>query len=312
MNHPIIIAVPVAMLLDYFLTILGARAASGVYRQHFIVTHYEINPLWRKAVQKLRWFNPIHLALVCIVTGAFVWLDRSTESGSVDWLTGLFFGVFALVLGRHFSNLLLFRYLNRHPAEIEGQVQFTQKLLVIMSLFNNVAVLPFVWLLAVLAPGPMTIGALVGVLAFCFAHLVWAGKRPQKKRVFIGLGIAFLALAAIAIVGFVTVFCMVAVDNVRIERLANEWVQEATREAEGSFTPDDAKQWLQDHGFGNVGESSEPLASDLRMLVITGSRHIGDRESLMPQKCVDLHFYFTTHKKRLVLINHEVRRVASE
>src|SRR6516162_5062024 len=65
MNHLIILAVPVLMLSDYLLTILGAKASLGVYRQHFISPHYEINPLWQKCVQQLKWFSPLHFILAC-------------------------------------------------------------------------------------------------------------------------------------------------------------------------------------------------------------------------------------------------------
>lgn len=68
MHHPVILAVPLLMLLDYALTILGARASLQVYRRHFRMPHYELNPMWQKSVAQLRWFNPRHLGLVCLVT----------------------------------------------------------------------------------------------------------------------------------------------------------------------------------------------------------------------------------------------------
>ncbi len=44
MNHPELIAVPVLMLADYALTILGAKTSAVVYRNHFTMPSYELNP----------------------------------------------------------------------------------------------------------------------------------------------------------------------------------------------------------------------------------------------------------------------------
>ena len=47
MNHPELIAVPVLMLADYALTILGAKSSAVIYRNHFTTPTYELNPLLR-------------------------------------------------------------------------------------------------------------------------------------------------------------------------------------------------------------------------------------------------------------------------
>ena len=183
MNHPVILAVPVLMLLDYVLTILGAKASGGVYRQHFTSPHYELNPRWQESVRQLRWFNPRHFIRVCIVTALLVLLDRMPDFPweSLELGVGMLLGTYGAICGRHLTNLLLFRYLNRHPAEIEGQVHLTHKLVLRLSLFNHLGLVPLLGMIAVLVPQLYAIGAFLGVLAVAFAHLVWARKAKSQE-----------------------------------------------------------------------------------------------------------------------------------
>lgn len=182
MKHPIILVVTALMLLDYILTILGAKASSGVYREHFKSPTYELNPVWQKSVQQLRWFNPRHFLSVCLVTVLLDLFDRNSNFPIelFDLIIGMLFGVFGSVCGRHLTNLLLFQYLNRQPAEIEGQVHLTHKLVLRISLFNYLGLVPLLGLIVVLVPRLPVIGAFLGILIMAVVHLIWARQiKPQ-------------------------------------------------------------------------------------------------------------------------------------
>ena len=144
MEHPELIGVPVLMLADYLLTILGAKSSARVHGKHFTTPSYELNPLWRKSVDQRRWFNP-----------------------------------------RHLANLLLFRYLNRNPEEISGQVELSPRLVIKMSQVGYLGLVPLFAFLAVLAPHRYTLGALLGLLTLVLAHFIWgwrAGRAPAPSR----------------------------------------------------------------------------------------------------------------------------------
>jgi hypothetical protein len=178
MNHPVILAVPGLMLLDYLLTIVAARASLGVYRQHYSTPHFELNPLWQKSVEQLRWFSPRFFTALCGLTALLVLFDRQQSFPS--WFVGMLVGGYGASLGRHLSSLLLFHYLNRHPAEIAGRVHLTHSLVLKVSMFNTLGLAPLLGLIAVLVPEPQVIGALVGVLALAFAHLGWARQAKSQ------------------------------------------------------------------------------------------------------------------------------------
>jgi hypothetical protein len=301
MNHLIILAVPVLMLSDYLLTILGAKASLGVYRQHFISPHYEINPLWQKSVQQLKWFSPLHFILACAVTGFLLLLVQIPDFPSevLDFFVGVIIGAYGPVLGRHLTNLLLFRSLNRNPAEIEGQVRFTQKLMVKISLFNCLGLVPLLGLIAVLAPQPVTIGVVVGVLGIILAHLIWAGTSKRKFLV----GVLIIAVTA----GITSSFISYLHQN-EIDVKADEWVKQVVRESGRDLTPAKTKEWLQNHGFANVTEGNQPGMLEEEHWSIKGSRQIGERRWFSPPAWVEINFRFSADKKKLLKIEYDVRR----
>ncbi len=178
MNHPELMAVPALMLADYALTILGAKKSATVYRNHFTTPSYELNPLWRSSVDQIRWFNPRHLALVTIFTALLILVDRTAllESQVFEFVLGMLFGAFGAVCGRHLANLMIFGYLNRNPQEISGQVQMSMKLVLKMSQYSYISLIPLFLIVAILAPSPHTGGVFLGLVGVVLAHFVWARK----------------------------------------------------------------------------------------------------------------------------------------
>lgn len=184
MNHPQLIAVPVLMLADYALTILGAKLSAVVYRNHFTSPSYELNPVWRKSVDQLRWFNPRHLAAVALVTALLVLGDQIEGASDVfKFVLGVLFGAYGSVCGRHLSNLMIFLYLNRYPREISGQVRMSLKLVLRLSQFTHLGLIPLLAIVAVLVPSPYTFGVLAGILFLIVAHFFWGlrGKPAQDS-----------------------------------------------------------------------------------------------------------------------------------
>ncbi len=116
MNHPEVFFVTGLALADYYLTLWGAKLAERGYRAHFKSESYELNPVWRADVGRMRLFNPRHLLLAAGMT-ALLWLV-----GELDFLPWFFLVMFGVVLGafvpivsQHVGNIYLFDYLRRHP-----------------------------------------------------------------------------------------------------------------------------------------------------------------------------------------------------
>lgn len=192
MNHPEMLAVPALMIADYLLTIWGAKLGRVVHAKHFVMATYELNPVWRKSVDALRWLNLRHLAAVVVVTGALLLLDRlmsaadyeglSKTNDAMELLLGILFGVFGCVCGRHLTNILLFRFLNRHPGEVSGEVRLSMLFILKLSQFTYVGLLPLFFALAVLVPDNYTFGVAVGIAVLVVIHFVWIIRAKSAAR----------------------------------------------------------------------------------------------------------------------------------
>jgi hypothetical protein len=186
MNHPEALLVPVLMLLDYFLTVAGAIQREKGYSKHFQVQHYELNPLWQKTIAKKEWFNLRHLILTALFGGLVVWLTNSVDGpdDAIDGLLGCMIGVFALLVGRHISNLLTFGYLIRHPDAISGQVAMSHQLILALSTFQMIGILILMALVAYFSGAAFAYGAAGGILAMIISHVIWIihDKRKEAKQ----------------------------------------------------------------------------------------------------------------------------------
>jgi hypothetical protein len=183
MRHPEIVLIPLMLLSDYFLTLAGARAAAEKHRLHFRLEHYELNPIWQESVAKLKWFNPRHLVLVALVTAMFLYLEISElPDALMAGLIGVYFGAHGSVIGKHLSNLILFRRLKKHPDEIRGEVFMAHSLVLSMSQSQYLGVLTPLLLLALFTHHPMVIGAACGTGLLFAVHGLWGARARRAAR----------------------------------------------------------------------------------------------------------------------------------
>ena len=181
MKYPEILLLPPMMFADYFLTVLGAVESEKTYARHFAREHYELNPLWQKSIRQKRWFNPRHIILVIAANSALIWLLEFGESpdGIVQALLGALLVVFGTVIGRHVSNLLLFRYLAKHPDQISGRVTMSHPLVVSTAMYQTIVVLVPTVLIAIFSRSAFALGGVIGIALLLCIQLVW---RPSAKR----------------------------------------------------------------------------------------------------------------------------------
>ncbi len=177
-----VLIIPLFMLADYYLTLLG-ETQSKEYREHYVLKEYEVNPLWQEDVKKRKWFNPKQLALVVVFTAImyfFIQYLYYEDYMVMQLLMGMFTAPYTIILGRHLSNLLLFRYVRKNPAMMEGKVTipyqymlFTSRIMVVPGILMYVVIYAFTQHIFVL-------GGVIGSLILFFVHYIWA-RRARKK-----------------------------------------------------------------------------------------------------------------------------------
>ncbi len=186
MKHPDFLLVPVFMFADYFLTLAGAALKDGKYGDHFKTEHYELNPIWQKQVAQKKWLNPRHILLVVVGSCLLLLPMEFVELPEpfIQAVLGCLLAFFGMLIGRHLSNLMIFRYVIRKPDEISGQVTMSHAMLLWVSLYQHLAILAPLALIAVFSPSPFVIGACVGAVLVLAVHLQWIRRHRKQASAF--------------------------------------------------------------------------------------------------------------------------------
>jgi hypothetical protein len=182
MRHPEVVLAPALMVLNYYLTLLGADLARQSYRRHFLTAHYELNPVWQKAVDRRRWFNLRHLALAMLIGGMLVLLTEAVDLDIVllEGLLGFVFTYYGLSLGRHLSNILTFAHLVRCPDEVAGEVRLSHSYVLSLSIYQLLVVAVPIAMIAVFSPSPFALGAVAAVLATMLVQTFWLSRARRS------------------------------------------------------------------------------------------------------------------------------------
>jgi hypothetical protein len=185
MKYPEILLLPVFMFLDYFLTLASAVQCEKGHARHFKVIHLELNPLWQKSVASKKWFNPKHILLTVIFSSAMIFLVEFAVAPPpfLEAAVGFVLVYFAMVVGRHVSNLLIFGYMIRNPGQISGEVAMSHGMMLWLSLYQFlVAVIPLA-LIAVVTKNPFAVGGCAGGLMVLAHHRAWIRKYERESAV---------------------------------------------------------------------------------------------------------------------------------
>lgn len=181
MRHPEILILPVLMLADYYLTLLGAKMGAAQYQSHFKSPSYELNPVWRGDVAKQRLFNPRHLLLAAALTAILWWAGE--DSNMSDWffpfLFGMVLGALTPIIAQHLGNLFMFNYLRRNPGELDGVVTYSMRYAIVVSISHGFVTLVAFALAAGLTQSVIAYGLLTGACILMLARFSWLARAKK-------------------------------------------------------------------------------------------------------------------------------------
>lgn len=167
------------MLLDHALTILGARMKEREYASHFRSEHYELNPAWQTAIRTKRWLNPRHHFLALVLPVAMFWSERAANGEATRYFGPLNAGIlsmYAMIIGQHVGNLLVFRRLAFRPGEITGAITISHSFELANSRYRSFACFFPLVAGAALSGHPVAIGAAFGPAFYLLANFVWSAR----------------------------------------------------------------------------------------------------------------------------------------
>jgi hypothetical protein len=182
-KYPQILLLPLMMFADYFMTLQGAIEREKGHSLHYKIEHYELNPIWQKAIQQRKWFNPRYILLVIILCSVLSWLIEfgGLPDQSIQLLLGYVFVVFGIVLGKHVNNILLFRNLANNPDQISGQITMSHQLVLSVSMFQMAAVLVPLAFVAIFSRSSFAVGGVLGTLMLLVMHLFWKFRARRRR-----------------------------------------------------------------------------------------------------------------------------------
>jgi hypothetical protein len=188
MDYLKILAVPVLMLADYYLTIIAAILYDRKYGRHIKSGHYELNPIWQTTVSRRRWFSLPHIVLVTLTTGAMLyWQWKLAAAGPLEnalllFLLGYLVVLSLTVISRHLSSILTFLYIERNPESLTGEAVMSQELSLRMSQCQVLTVLLPLIPVGIVHPSPFVLGALTSQVFLLLMHFPWVTEHRRKAR----------------------------------------------------------------------------------------------------------------------------------
>ncbi|MEM9819212.1 MAG: hypothetical protein AAF827_22815, partial [Cyanobacteria bacterium P01_D01_bin.6] len=173
--------IPALMLSDYYLTLIGERLRQQSESRRLVrLESYELNPLFRKDVARLRWFNWRHLAATAGITALMVFLAYGyvLEVSPVPFLgiLGFYAVLFGVIIGRHLQSILAFADTLKQP---QVDVETAQKPIISLedtlklTQGSNISLLPPFGLCALISRSEFMVGGFGGILMLILMNFIW-------------------------------------------------------------------------------------------------------------------------------------------
>ena len=181
MKHPVFLLSPVLMVADYFLTLAAATIHERRHAKQFPQENYELNPVWQKSIAQRKWFNPRHLFLVALTCGLLALLFEVTALPDplAECLLGALFVAEGMLVGRHVSNILIYRRMARTPEQVTGQVTMSHAVTLSVSAYHYLTVAVPLVLVALVDPTPAVLGGVLGAVSMFLAHGIWIWRHRR-------------------------------------------------------------------------------------------------------------------------------------
>jgi hypothetical protein len=185
MQHPEILLIPLLLLADYFLTIAGALLYKRGYGKHVRYENYELNPMWQRSVNAVRWFNPRHLLITAVVTLLLIFWSKAVapaDEAAYDFVIGLVATAYLIIVGRHFGNILIFLHAIKHPDDLSGEARLRHRAGLKASQSQLWQVFLPLSFIALYERTAFLTGCLCAPVLLTINHLVWARKYQRRLQ----------------------------------------------------------------------------------------------------------------------------------
>lgn len=169
----------VIYISDYVLTVTCARLYRDGVNTHIVFEgSYELNPVFQKDIDSLRWVSRRFLVALVFseVWLAWCWvLAGQSQPVFYELMLGIVVLVELMIHIRHLRNLFLFRAIRKSRAVV-GRIEYPRVLLLKMSFFECVVFSGVYLFLFAFTTNWFIFGGVIGCLSLAGKHFVLARK----------------------------------------------------------------------------------------------------------------------------------------
>ncbi|MHB1354684.1 MAG: hypothetical protein ACYCZF_01765 [Anaerolineae bacterium] len=178
--HPWVTGVVTLLLMwiDWLLTILQERERRLHYSEHYQsypVNTIEGNPLFQKAVNAMRVFEPRHLILALILSSlsayALVWIPQQLRVAFIGYVWGLYL----IVITTHISNLIGYRASRRG---LHGMLYLHLRTGYLVQMGRYLALAGFLIVLALCSASSFMVGTALAGVTSAARQVLWLRRIP--------------------------------------------------------------------------------------------------------------------------------------
>jgi len=185
MRHPEILLLPILMIADYYLTILGAVLREKKYSEYFPIETYELNPDYRDEIDDKKLVSAKFIGQLALNSGilfaASFFLRNELEF--LYWIVlGFYLTLFAYINGIHLSNIGNFLFIRNNPDEMKGEIEINHRYNLHSALFSNSILLLPVMFILIFNYSHFALGALLSVFYNAFLCLMWIAKNRNSSQ----------------------------------------------------------------------------------------------------------------------------------
>ncbi len=183
MKYPLAFLIPVLMIVDYYLTILGYHLYSKYYSKHIQSEQYELNPILQSDINKRRFLSWRHLTGVLILIGIALFVNLhpvSFDPFYAAMIFGMIITIYCVIIANHINMILTFLYIRKYPEMLSGQATFSYPLVLKMSQYRILPPLFILLPVALFLPSPFVFGGLAGLLILMLIHETWLSRYQRK------------------------------------------------------------------------------------------------------------------------------------
>ena len=183
MKYPEVCLIPVLMLADYYLTILGAVLMAKQFSNYVVFEQYELNPRFQKAINNKKLINGKLFLCILMVTACAVYIAEISPFPAelVILMLGYVLTIYSVIVGRHIANIFIYLYFLKRPDNIKGKIEYTHEASLFMSIYYNFIPLIALLVVYIYEKSLFVLGGILGIASMTISHFQFLKKRKEKK-----------------------------------------------------------------------------------------------------------------------------------